>query len=530
MRFHTILAILVALFAILTLLDRVQQVEVLAARVVLPALVALLQAGAMVAVGALLRRTWHVDLPLDFLIGYPVFGTLLFLVGLLKVSAWTMLPLLIAGLLGALVLLLKWYGSDERRTRERTHVELRWPALFVFAVLAFGLAAAQRLPSFADEVALHLAIPHTWALEEQVVELPLLAGSYSPLGIESADLLPLTLLGRARGGLASHFLHWLAAVATTILIVRRTQSWLATAAIVTTPALAFAAGWSLIDWPLTGLFVALYVALEDDSRNSASAATAAGLLTSYAFVPFAIAAWVLKKRVPTWTALLGVVFFIRNFGEWPDLFRQRALALADYVFEAPFVEEALGASLLVMPLFASGVIAVAAALLALALFFFTPSARLLVPFLAVATMSAAPALQRRLVSAIVAIAIVVQTFIVFATPREEPAQNATIDWLNLALPRDSRTLIVGLNETYSILRKARGGDAERVSRYLDLPSADAVRDRLRSDGISHVALVEPANGEVQTLTPSAQRMLAQTLDRYAANVTSRGDVTLFTLR
>jgi hypothetical protein len=32
------------------------------------------------------------------------------------------------------------------------------------------------------------------------------------------------------------------------------------------------------------------------------------------------------------------------------------------------------------------------------------------------------------------------------------------------------------------------------------------------------------------LTPGAQRMLAQTLDRYAATVTSRGDATVFTLR
>jgi len=33
-----------------------------------------------------------------------------------------------------------------------------------------------------------------------------------------------------------------------------------------------------------------------------------------------------------------------------------------------------------------------------------------------------------------------------------------------------------------------------------------------------------------TLSPAAQRMLARTLDRYAASVTSRGDATLFTMR
>lgn len=33
-----------------------------------------------------------------------------------------------------------------------------------------------------------------------------------------------------------------------------------------------------------------------------------------------------------------------------------------------------------------------------------------------------------------------------------------------------------------------------------------------------------------TLSPAAQRMLVAMLDRFAANVTSRGDVTLFALR
>ena len=60
-----------------------------------------------------------------------------------------------------------------------------------------------------------------------------------------------------------------------------------------------------------------------------------------------------------------------------------------------------------------------------------------------------------------------------------------------------------------------------------------------ADGITHIAVLQlpvPTNVEQKveerqaTLTPPAQRMLAQTLDRYAASVTSREDAAVFTLR
>ena len=535
MRARLILAILVAVFAVLTLLDRFTPLEVLLARITLPLFFAVLEAVAIAGTGALLRRARSLDLPLDYLLGYPVFGTLLFLIGLLKIATWTMVAALGAGAAVGVFFLLRWYGErSSSRSSEFLgvpRVEMSWPAVFVALVLVFGFLSATRTPSSASELAVHLAIPHTWALEGRAVGLPLVTRSHGSLGIESADLIPFTLLGRISAGLASHFLHWLSAVAATLLIVRRRRSWLATAAVVTTPALVIAAGWSLPDWPLLGLFVALYAALEDDDRRTASAATAAGLLTSYLFLPFAVAAWAIKRRVPHWIAAVGLVFFIRNFGELPDLVGQRALALADYVLEMNFLEEALGASIVALPLLASGGVGIAAALLALALFFLTPSARFLVPFLGVATISATGALQRRAIAVLVAVAVALQTFIALTPqpPKDRPV-TPSIQWLNSTLPRDSRTLVIGANEPYSFTRRVRSGETESLSRYFELATPEAVRERLRSDGITHVAVIGTEDDAQQPLAPEAQRRLAQTLDQYAGNVISRGDVTLFALR
>ncbi|HEV8435778.1 MAG TPA: hypothetical protein VGR95_20380, partial [Thermoanaerobaculia bacterium] len=119
---------------------------------------------------------------------------------------------------------------------------------------------------------------------------------------------------------------------------------------------------------------------------------------------------------------------------------------------------------------------------------------------------------------------------------------ASVAWLNAALPEGSRTLIVGLNETYWFNRRVLGGgnfDGERVSALLEAPTPEALRTRLTNDGIDHIAVFTAPppttdakkQEERQTrLTPAAQRTLSQLLDRYAADVTSRGDVTLFALR
>ncbi|HKR62857.1 MAG TPA: hypothetical protein VJZ00_03930, partial [Thermoanaerobaculia bacterium] len=95
---------------------------------------------------------------------------------------------------------------------------------------------------------------------------------------------------------------------------------------------------------------------------------------------------------------------------------------------------------------------------------------------------------------------------------------------------------------YWFTRPVRGGgnfDSERLSRYLDLATPEALRERLRKDGITHIAVltVPPPTSDAKKteerqvhLTPAAQRMLSQTLDRYASSVTSRGNAALFTLK
>src|SRR6185436_13696843 len=265
---------------------------------------------------------------------------------------------------------------------------------------------AQAPPVALDELVYHAAVPWQWTLEGRAAELSLNSHAYFPLGIESADLPLFAILGQLGGGIASHFLHLLAAIATIALIARRTQSWLATAAIATTPALAITAGWSLVDWPLAGLFVVLFVALESDDADTASAATAAGLLTKYTFLPFALVAWLLARKRPRWPVLLGLVFFVRNLvltgnpampffsAGAPHVAGYRELALADYIFDGSFIDESLGASLLALAVFAGGRIALASLALA------------------VAAMTATPEFRKRIFSVLLGIAIVIQTFLV----------------------------------------------------------------------------------------------------------------------
>jgi hypothetical protein len=575
MKLRYVLATLLALFALLTLFDRFVLVEMLLRRAALPLVVAFAVAIACVGAGAMARRSLEeADTALDFVIGYPLLGTACFLVGLVKVSAWTMVPVVLVGaIVGAVKILAGWHALStvDGKPAERPAGSRR-SALGAFAVgivIACGFVWAQAPPSSLDELAYHLAVPQAWVLEGRAVELPLSSHSYFPLGIESADLVALVLLGATGGGVASHFMHLFAAIATCLLIVRRTESWLATAAIATTPALAITAGWSLVDWPLAGLFVATFVALERDDTRTASAATAAGLLAKYTFLPFAILAWAIKRKRPHAIALAGLVFFVRNavltfnpfapfFGaDAPHVSGYRALALADYVFEGSFIDESIGASIVALPAFATGALALGSISIAIVLFFLAPSSRILVPYLVVPSLTAAESLKKKWFAVLIAICVVAQTFlVVWFTARgdafsllaggsseeylrkQRPVQ-ASIEWLNTQLPATSRTLIVGTNELYWFRRPVRGGgnfDGPRVSRYLESPD---LRERLRRDGITHVAVIAasvPTSNEQKqqerqtTLSPAAQRMLVSMLDRFAGSVTSRGDVTLFALR
>ncbi len=198
----------------------------------------------------------------------------------------------------------------------------------------------------------------------------------------------------------------------------------------------------------------------------------------------------------------------------------------------------------------------------LALFALAPSARILVPFFAVASSQARAATASRALRLLLAGAIAAQLLlIVFFTERSDAfsliAGRATeeqyliktrpsftpVRALDASLPPDSRTLVVGLTETYWFLREVRGGgnfDGPRVSRYLEAPTPEALYARLKHDGITHVAVMSlpPATGVAKKveerdteLTAAAQRTLAVTLDHYAANVSAPGSSTaLFALR
>jgi hypothetical protein len=353
-------------------------------------------------------------LAFDFVIGYPLFGTLCFLIGLLSVSPTTMLiPLILLAIAGGFAVHASvgtgGQGVPEPLTRSGS---LALVLLVLIGTCAFLLAQAP--PSSLDEMAYHLAVPHLWSVAGRAIELPLLSHSYFPLGVESADLPAFAVLG-IDGGYASHFVHLLAAVAATWLLfswLRRrvsvSMALVVTVAIVSTPALANTAGWSLVEWPLAGLFIAALIVLEDRELDSVSLAAilGAGLLTKYTFVPFAgvmlLAALLRRARpgsarkskvtgdllaggleraqplstfdLPPVSSLLtaagigaafGSVFYLRNLiltgnPVAPFLSRLRpevsgyrlsatiGKTFADYLFSGRFVDEALGMTMLLL--------------------------------------------------------------------------------------------------------------------------------------------------------------------------------------
>ena len=118
-KFRLVVAAAIAAFLLLTLLDRFTVIEILVMRAALPLVVALAEAIAIVGAGFAVRglrgRVWHVqrdcgalDLPLDFVIGYPLFGTLCFLIGTLQIAKWTMLPLLVIAMLFGAFAIARW--------------------------------------------------------------------------------------------------------------------------------------------------------------------------------------------------------------------------------------------------------------------------------------------------------------------------------------------------------------------------------------------------------------------------------------
>jgi hypothetical protein len=570
-----IVAIVVALYFLLVLFDRFVLVELLARRVGLPLFLAIVESAALIGTGFAVRglflRRWapgELDLARELLIGYPLFGTACFLLGTLNVSSWTMGALLVLGAVGGAYALARRF---EIRPAEGAGYTLDPITLVVIAfVVACAFVVAQAPPTSLDELAYHLAVPWTWVKEHRAIELPLISHSYFPLGIESADLPLLSILGQS-GAIASHFVHLGALLATIALLLRLARgNALAAAAVIATPAFALTAGWSLVDVPLVGICAAMV--LDDDNPGPA---LAAGLLTKYTFAPFALIVLLMRRR---WNggviggALLGSIFFIRNLvltgnpiapflsAAAPHLAGYRNPYLSDYVFGASFVDESLGASLLAACTLSAGALAWILVAAGVALFFLAPSSRVLLPFFAIPAARAQASARVMRVLLVIAIAmqlLLIGWFVdrngyfslVSAAASDEQfvakqrPSTTTIAALDAALPASSRTLVVGLNETFWFTHRVRGGgnfDGPRMSRYLEAPTPEALLNRLRGDGITHVAVFAPPPPPTKdekkieeretTLSPEAQRALAMMLDRFAASVESRGNATLFTLR
>jgi hypothetical protein len=526
-RLQRILAIVIGLYLLLVLVDHFILVELLVRRIGLSVLLALFEAFAIVGVGfavrGVLARGWNAedaDLPRDFLLGYPLFGALCFLVGTMNVSSWSMSIILVVCGVGGIYVVVRRF-----ETRLPVIPPVAEPlALIAIAVVFLGaLIAAQAPPSSLDELAYHLAVPWTWVTEHRAIDLPLISHSYFPLGIESADLPLLAILGQIGGGIASHFLHLGAALATTAMLFRLSRgNSLAVAAIVTTPALAVIAGWSLVDWPLIGICALLVLALDDGDIATISMAIAAGLLTKYTFILFGVVGcgvWGVGRwkatapnaapaplpsgaaapanastphpPLPTRYALLialaiGSIFFIRNLiltanpiapflsAAAPHVAGYRTPYLSDYVFDGHFLDEGLGASLIAICTLSAGALEWILVIVAVLLFLLAPSSRILLPFLAIpAARSLRPT---RFMRVILALAIVVQLFFVaFFVDRggtfsllagtsweqvfltKERPTFVTVQAIDALLPVDARALVIGLNETFWFGHRVRGG-------------------------------------------------------------------------
>ena len=569
-KLRSVIAISIAAYLLLVLFDRFVLVDLLARRVGVALFLAIVEIAALVGVGFVVRglfvRRWvpgDLDVSRELLLGYPLFGAVCFLVGTLNVSSWSMGALLVIAAVGGTYAIVRRF---EMRPIEPTLIDAV-PLVTIVIVIGFGVVAAQAPPSTLDELAYHLAVPWTWVTEHRAIDLPLISHSYFPLGIESADLPLLSMLGRQSGGIASHFVHLAAAIAAMALLLRLARgNPLAAAAVVATPALALTAGWSLVDFPLIGICAALV--LDEDLPGPA---VAAGLLTKYTFAPFALIVLVARKR---WKgaiggAVLGSVYIVRNvlltgnpiapfFGSLaPHVTAFRHPYLSEYIFSGTFIDESLGASMLAACALSSMWILMIAGI---ALFFLAPSSRILLPFFAIpAARSQTPGrVMRALLVAAIAMQILLIAWFVdrndyFALisgkesdeqflARQRPSYT-TITALDAELPASSCTLVVGLNETFWFAHRVRGGgnfDGPRVSRYLEAPTPEALYNRLRSDHITHVAVFAPAPPPTKDekkieeretdLSPAAQRALAQMLDRFAGSVTARGNCTLFTLK
>jgi hypothetical protein len=257
--------------------------------------------------------------------------------------------------------------------------------------------------------------------------------------------------------------------------------------------------------------------------------------------------------------------------------------LRRYVYDAQMMDESIGATLVLPVLVLLPAIAwlarerflrtasLALAVAALLILGTGPSARLLVPFLAPVTLVGVLALEqvplrgvfRALILSAAALqtleaAFFLQTFAPFSILQKAPeggprlapkaflAQRAenffpAIDAINAALPPGSRVLVVGLHRLYWFSRPARGGgnfDGPRVAAYLDAESPARLREKLRSDGITHVAIFKtlikvgdaaPEGYQAESRTVFSQRRLALLREALSGGAKSIASDTVFEL-
>jgi hypothetical protein len=259
--------------------------------------------------------------------------------------------------------------------------------------------------------------------------------------------------------------------------------------------------------------------------------------------------------------------------------------LRGYIFDGRFIDESLGVLLIalaiVFVLLARNVASerfllwsgIGSAVVAALLFVMAPSSRILLPPLVVVAMAAVVPLDRFLeqsrATALVASWIVVvlaacQLFVSGAylalqkpftllgsqVSEEEfvaaarPAY-AEIVFADANLPRDSRSLVVGLNELYWFSHRVRGGgnfDGPRIARLFDGDAA-AVVARLRLDGVTHLVVFEnglqpggAADADVKrmerdtNLTAGEAATLREVLGGHARVVANDARVGVFELR
>jgi len=510
-------------------LSRFVLVELNVRRLGAPLVLALAEAVAILGVGRaallLLGRLFPAAeasprMRTDFVVGYPIFGTICFLVGWISTSTWVMTVVLVLGVAAGALAMRQYTRSDPRP------MELSWRNGLALGLLALaaasGLASAQLPAVTLDEVAYHLAVPRIWVNEGRVVDLPLLSHSYFPFGIESADLPLLAILG-TEGAQASHFLHLFAALAAALMI----HAWLrkqaapdlalvGTVAILTTPALLVTAGWSWIEWPLLGICLALLTELDAPqvNRPAVAALIAAGFLTKYSFPLFAavlLFALFLARRDEARNlvkpVLIGIAagsaFLLRNFllagnplapfigPQAPEVGWYRT-DLAGYIFDGALMDESLGIAVVSLALaavffpFANSFLRHAAVGLLVALVVVgtsRPSSRLLLPFLVPLAMLAIGGLESRVstrlraaFSWILLIAAALQLFVTLTYVArldpfallsgvksdeqyavEQRQPLASVLWIDRQLPAGSRTLVLGVNELFWFTKPVRGG-------------------------------------------------------------------------